>query len=72
MKGLIYDRIVGLCRRFGTTVSAIERDCGFAPGTIVKWKFSIPRADRLAAVAKALHTTSEALLDPEADETEAI
>ena len=72
VNGLIYDRIDRICRLRGTTPSEVERVCGFAPGTIIKWKTSIPRADRLAAVAKALHTTSEALLAPEEDETEAI
>ena len=69
---MIRRKVAELARAQGRTIADVEREADLTPGTSMKWDKSIPRADRLAAVAKALHTTSEALLDPEADETEAI
>lgn len=66
---MIRQTVKDLARAQGRTIADVEREAGLTPGTIEKWDLSIPRADRLAAVAKALHTTSEALLDPEADES---
>ena len=65
---MLYDKILNLCATAGTTPSNLERKCGFSPGTIIKWNHSIPRADRLVAVASALGTTSEELLREEAEQ----
>ena len=69
---MIYTRIKRRAACIGKSVDEVCAESGVARKSMVEWNESIPRADRLAAVAKALHTTSEALLDPEADETEAI
>lgn len=48
------DRIKALCKLRGTTIKAVERDCGLGNGTIAKWDHSSPSYDKLLAVADRL------------------
>lgn len=58
-----YDRIRELAKDKGITVAAIERDLGFAKGSISKIDKNIPSSDRLSRMASYLDTTSEYILN---------
>ena len=47
----------------GKSIYRVEHDLGFSNGTISKWDYSMPRADKLQAVANYLDTTVSVLLD---------
>lgn len=57
----IVERIKELCKEQRTTIAALERECGFANGSIRKWDKSPTTYDRLLKVANALNTTVEYL-----------
>lgn len=46
-----------LCKENGTTITALERKCGFSLGSIRKWDAHAPTIPKLEAVAKELGTT---------------
>lgn len=56
------EKIKKLCNERGIKIRQLERELGFGRDTIERWDKSIPRADRLAAVAKYFGTTVEQLL----------
>lgn len=59
-------KIKELCREQGITVAELERLAEITPKTVTKWDETMPAADKLARVARVLHTTVEELLqDPE-------
>lgn len=59
-------KIKELCREQGITVAELERLAGLNQRTMAKWDETMPAADKLARVAKVLHTTVEALLQESA------
>lgn len=59
------DRIKQLCKQKGMTVASLERICGFGNGSISKWNKHRPAEFKIEAVAKALGTTKQYLLDGE-------
>lgn len=56
------ERIKQLCAENGLTVNQLEIKLGFSIGTIGHWKESMPKADKLLAVAKALKVSMDYLL----------
>lgn len=59
-------KIKELCREQGITVAELERLAGLNQRTMAKWDETMPAADKLARVAKVLHTTVEELLQESA------
>ena len=60
---MIYENILRLCQRQGMTIRQMEVKAGIKPGTIRKWKTSVPRADNLKAAADMLGVTMEMLME---------
>ena len=63
-----YDRIRELAKEKGITVASIERDLGFAKGSISKIDKNDPSSDRLSKLAAYLDTTSDYILNGPAEE----
>lgn len=61
----IVDRIRILCQENGTSITKIEKELGYANGTIGKWRTSKrkPPLEKVLAIAKRLQTTTEYLYD---------
>lgn len=47
----MYEKIKKLCKEKGTNISRLERELGFAKGSICKWKKHIASFDRVEKVA---------------------
>lgn len=60
---MIYEKVKKLCKQKKVSIYRLEKDLGFSASTIVKWKKSIPAADKLKAVADYLHVSIEYLLE---------
>ncbi|MCD7120830.1 XRE family transcriptional regulator [Limosilactobacillus agrestis] len=58
----VYTAVKTIAKSQGKSIYRIERDLGFGNGMISKWNKSIPRADKLQAVADYLGTTPQYLL----------
>ena len=61
----IVDRIRILCQENGTSITKIEKELGYANGTIGKWRTSKrkPPLEKVLAIAQRLQTTAEYLYD---------
>lgn len=57
------ERIKKLADEKGISLPALEAELGFGNSTIVKWKKSIPNADKLNAVAQYFNVTMDYLLN---------
>lgn len=57
------ERIKKLADAKGISLPALEAELGFGNSTIVKWKKSIPNADKLNAVAQYFNVTMDYLLN---------
>ncbi len=60
---MIYEKVRKLCKQKKISVYRLEKDLGFSTSTIIKWKKSIPAANKLKAVADYLHVSIEELLE---------
>lgn len=58
---MLYERIKELCKQNGTTISALEKDCGFARGSVSKIDKHKPSAEKLQKIADYFGVTVEAL-----------
>ena len=56
-------KIKALCDTRGLSLSQLEKELGFGRDTISKWSTSIPRADRLKAVADYFGVTVDELME---------
>lgn len=66
-------KIKELCKAQGMTIAELERQAMLTEASICKWEKTMPAADKLARVARVLHTTVEDLLpDPEEQTTDAV
>lgn len=66
-------KIKDLCVKEGITIAELERQADLARSTVARWDETMPAADKLARVARVLHTTVEDLLaDPEEPAQEAV
>lgn len=57
------EKVQRACEKCGKTVAGLERELGYARGTIAKWDDHIPSVMRVQEVATALSTTVDALLN---------
>lgn len=62
VKRMLLLNIRKICEEKKLTIAELERRANLSHGTVYNWDKSIPSADKLAAVAKVLETTSESLL----------
>ncbi len=58
---MLYERIKELCKQNGTTISALEKDCGFARGSVSKIDKHKPSAEKLQKIADYFGVAVEAL-----------
>ena len=61
----MYERILELCRRKGIAVSRLEIELDFSRASISKWTVSLPRCDKLKAVADYFGVSMEYLMTGE-------
>ena len=55
----MYERIKMLCKQNGTNITALERELGFAKGSICKWENHEPSYDRVKMIADRFHVSVE-------------
>ena len=55
----MYERIKMLCKQNGTNITALERELGFAKGSICQWKEHEPSYERSKMVANRFHVSVE-------------
>ena len=55
----MYERIKMLCKQNGTTITALERELGFAKGSICKWENHEPSYERVKMIADRFHVSVE-------------
>lgn len=64
-------KIKELSKEQGLTIAELERQAGLVRSTVARWDETMPAADKLARVARVLHTTVEDLLQEEPTEASA-
>lgn len=57
-----YERIKQLCKKNGITVTGLERELGFARGSLCKIDTNAPSSDRIEKLARRLSTTTDYIL----------
>lgn len=57
-----YQRIKELCKKMGLTVTGLEKELGFARGSLSKIDQHIPSADKIKKLAERLETTPDYIL----------
>ena len=55
----MYERIKMLCKQYGTNITALERELGFAKGSICKWENHEPSYERVKMIADRFHVSVE-------------
>ena len=55
----MYERIKMLCKQHGTNITALERELGFAKGSICKWENHEPSYERVKMIADRFHVSVE-------------
>ena len=55
----MYDRIKMLCKQNGTNITTLERELGFAKGSICKWENHEPSYERVKMIADRFHVSVE-------------
>ena len=55
----MYKRIKMLCKQNGTNITALERELGFAKGSICKWENHDPSYERVKMIADRFHVSVE-------------
>jgi transcriptional regulator with XRE-family HTH domain len=64
---MLYERIKELCRQNGTSISALEKDCGFGRGSISKIDKHKPSNEKLQKIAEYLGVTVDQLTGVQTD-----
>lgn len=59
---MIFENIKKITEEKGITIQSLEKECGFANGTIGKWRKASPNATNLKKVADFLGKTVDELL----------
>lgn len=62
---MLKDTILELCKKHNTTISALEKELGFANSSIARWDRNMPRADNLKKVADYFNVSVDSLLEEE-------
>lgn len=60
---MVYDKVKKLADKRGISIYALEREAGLPNGAIGKWRESSPTLKSLQAVAKALDTTIDKIME---------
>mgnify|MGYP003507064925 CR=1 len=60
---MIFNNIKKICDEKGISIFQLEKEAGLGNGTISGWKESMPRIDKLQAVAKVLNVKMNKLLE---------
>lgn len=60
---MIFNNIKKICDEKGISISQLEKEAGLGNGTISGWKESMPRIDKLQAVAKVLNSEVNKLIE---------
>ncbi len=60
---LIYDNVCREAKKSGTSINALEKDCGLAIGSVCKWNSVSPTVRNLKKVADRLGVAIEDLLE---------
>ena len=55
----MYERIKMLCKQNGTNITALEKELGFAKGSICKWENHDPSSERVKMIADRFHVCVE-------------
>ena len=55
----MYKRIKMLCKQNGTNITALEKELGFAKGSICKWENHEPSYERVKMIADRFHVSVE-------------
>ena len=55
----MYERIKMLCKQNGTNITALEKELGFAKGSICKWENHDPSYERVKMIADRFHVSVE-------------
>ena len=63
-----YERIKKLCKKNGYTVTGLEKELGFARGSLCKINTSQPSAEKLLLIAETLKTTPDFIMSGDNDE----
>ena len=58
----LFDKVYNLCKANKISIAALERELGFANGSIKKWNSAYPSADRIARVAQYFSVSTDYLL----------
>lgn len=71
----LFDRVNDLCQQNGIpSVHDLEGLLGFGSGTIYKWKRTVPKSDKIVAVADYFNVTTDFILgigsNPSTEETD--
>ena len=64
---MLYERIKELCRQNGTSINALEKDCGFGRGSISKIDKHKPSNEKLQKIAEYLGVTVDQLTGVQTD-----
>ncbi len=59
---MLFEKMSELCKVNGITFCRLEKELGFANGSISKWRSAYPSADRLKKVADYFNVTTDELL----------
>lgn len=68
MATTIFENIKKLAVEKGISITNLEKEAGLGNGTIGKWQISIPKTDKLAAVAGILGVTVDELISEKEQE----
>ena len=60
---MIYEKVKELCEKKNVSIYRVEKDLGFSASSIVKWKNTVPAADKLKAVADYFNVPIEYFLE---------
>ena len=60
---MIFEKVKQLCDEKGVTIYRLEKDMEFSENSIVKWRTSIPSADKLFKVANYFDKPIEYFLE---------
>ena len=62
MNEVLFNNIKSLCDKKGISISKLEKECGFGPGTIYKWKTVSPALVNLQKVTDYFKVTINKLV----------
>lgn len=63
-----YERIKKLCKENGYTITGLEKELGFARGSLCKINTSQPSAEKLLLIAETLKTTPDFIMSGDNDD----